>query len=479
MKRWIASWALLALVLISLSPTASAASVDVSGLDKNTGPNVELYMTSGTLDSSELALIINYDDYDMTLKVTKENTTIQSQVIDPHSSMFLELSFPDLAVYKITVSSQSHNVLTLTRERSSTYVPAPTNGNDWVIQQPDKSGDAKYSQSFVDQLINSLTIETLLKTTAAAVLGLILGAGVKRLTLFLTPTDFISYTIAAAAISDMIFNWTGLGISLYYLPVLAGYYLGFIICHVDYILPVQTNCTEKTLDVRPVAIYLPDDGSGYCIQTQKNRELVKRWLGIPHRLGTDAGLPQDWTGYFKRPYLPKVRGRLTWVQKSEVKVEEDHIWKFKAKRFTTTYRLAHASGVEKAQWLNEARWYFKLQDMFDRLSLKYNDLIMGARAESTYISTSMVEHSTSVNPAKRVAKFFLTEQPAIELETDENQFTEIEEASTKEQDGVAQQTPEELETMDYEREASPSERPVKQAKTKNVRRRKDEYEEME
>jgi hypothetical protein len=241
----------------------------------------------------------------------------------------------------------------------------------------------------------------------------------------------------------------------------------------------MTDCKEKTLDVRPVAIYLPDDGSGYCIQTQRNKELFKRFLGIPHRLGTDAGLPQDWTGYFKRPYLPKIRGRLTWVQKSEVTVEPTKVWRFNAKRYTTTYRLAHASAVEKAQWLNEAKWYFKLQDMFDRLSLKYNDLLMGGRSESTYISSAMMEHSTDVNPAKRVSKWFGRDQTPIELETGEQVFTEIESASSQEQEGIAKRTAEESEEIEYQEDSAPVERPIKQAKVKNVKRRNDEDNETE
>lgn len=469
MKRSLIALAFLGLVLISLTSTASATSVDVAGMDRNSGPDLELYITSGGLDVSELCLAINYGDYDSILKVSEANgTVIQSQVITPHSSGFYELSFPDLTTYKITMSSQGSVLLTLTRERSTNLLPEPSDGNHWQLISPDDSKDAKYSQSFVDQLINTLTIETLLKTTAAAVLGLMLGAGIKRLTLFLTPTDFISYVILVASISDMIFDWTGLGISLYYLPVLAGYYLGFIICHVDYILPVQTNCTEKTLDVRPVAIYLPDDGSGYCIQTQKNRELVKRWLGIPHRLGTDAGLPQDWTGYFKRPYLPKVRGRLTWVQKSEVRVEEGHIWKFKCKRFTTTYKLANASGVDKAQWLNDAKWFFKLQDRFEKMAWKYNDLLLGTKAESTRMSVAMLEHAVTVNPAKRVAQWFGKTEPVIDMETGEQTYTVIEEAATKEQEGVAEDTPEEESNMKYDSKQTPAKRPKKKAKVKET-----------
>ena len=104
MKRPFIALAFLAVVLLSIAPTVSAGSVDVTGLDRNTGPNVELYMTSGALDVSELALIINYDDYEAVLRIAEPNgTTVQTQVIDPHSSMFLELSFPDLATYKITM----------------------------------------------------------------------------------------------------------------------------------------------------------------------------------------------------------------------------------------------------------------------------------------------------------------------------------------------------------------------------------------
>jgi hypothetical protein len=475
-KRCLASIFLIALLALTIAPTASAASVDVAGMERNTGPGVELYMTSGNLGLSELALLINYDDYDAALKVQSENGSIvQSQIVAPHSSMFIELNFPDLAKYKITVSIQGNDLITLTRERSASVLPPPQDGG-WHITPPD-TAKPKYTQDFVDDLISALTLETILKATIAAVIGLVAGAIVKRLTLFLTPTDFVTYSITGFAVLDMIFDPFGLGISIYWLPLLCGYFIGHIVTHVDYILPVQTNCAEKTMDVRPVAVYLPDDGSGYCIQIQRNKELLKRWMGIPHRLGTDAGLPQDWTGSFKRPYLPVIRGRLTWVQKSEVKVEPAQIWKFKVKRYTTTYRLAHASGIEKAQWLNEARHYFKLQDMFDRLALKYNDLLLGTRAESTRISAAMVEHAVTVNPARRVSQWFgQSAEPIIDLETGEQTFSEIEEVASEEQEGIARRTAEEDEQMTYERDAAPAERPRKRVRAKNERKEEDDLE---
>lgn len=476
-KYAITAITLLALFLtVQAVPSASAVDVD---LTKYSAPGVDLWIKDyEQVQYSEVCFLINYGDSPVLLQVVNDSGKAKSTyTLSAHSSDFYELVYADLGTYTLIVGGLNDSLIELPRVRAASYLPPPQDAGTWTFEPPTKE-PAKYGQSYVDELIASLTLTNVLIAALLLSIGASLGAMVKSITKFLVPTDFITGIIMALITIEIIFRPLGSWSTVWYLPLVVGYFLGFLLWHIDYILPVMTDCKEKTLDVRPVAIYLPDDGSGYCIQTQRNKELFKRFLGVPHRLGTDAGLPQDWTGYFKRPYLPKIRGRLTWVQKSEVTVEPVKIWRFNAKRYTTTYRLAHASGIEKAQWLNEAKWYFKLQDMFDRLSLKYNDLLMGGRSESTRISVSLVEHSTTVNPSKRVAKWFGTDQGNIDLETGEQKFTEVESASSQEQEGISKRTAEEEGEVEYDPEDEPAERPEPKSKVK-VKRKKEQNDDWE
>ena len=221
-------------------------------------------------------------------------------------------------------------------------------------------------------MLANLTLTTILLVIAVLVIGAFIGATDKAFTKFLTPKDFISILFCGYFLTDMIFNWNYHIFHvqydpLYDLALVVGYQIGFWLWHQEYILPILTNCQEKTFDVRPIAVYLPDDGGGWCVQVQNNKELIKRLLGIPHRLGSDCGINPDWVGRFKRPYYPSVRGRMLWVQKIEEIEEPDKIWFFDVTKYTTKFKLAHASGIDKAAWLNDAKWYFKLQDMYDRL----------------------------------------------------------------------------------------------------------------
>lgn len=475
-------YAITAITLVSLlmavqsMPSASAVDVD---LTKYSAPGVDLWISDyEQVQYSEVCFLINYGNFSILLQIVNDTGKVKTTyTLDALSSDVFEIIYPDFGVYSVVVGGLNAPLIELPRERAANYLPPPRDSTTWTWTQPEKE-PAKYGQSYVDELIVSLTLTNVLIAALLLSIGAALGAMIKSVTRFLVPTDFLTVILMALICLEAIFRPLSTWDVIWYLPLVVGYFLGFLLWHIDYILPVMTNCQEKTLDVRPVAIYLPDDGSGYCIQTQRNKELFKRFLGIPHRLGTDAGLPQDWTGYFKRPYLPKIRGRLTWVQKSEVTVEPTKIWRFNAKRYTTTYRLAHASGVEKAQWLNEAKWYFKLQDMFDRLSLKYNDLLMGGRSESTRISAAMVEHATSVNPSKRVAKWFGLDQGNIDLETGEAVFTEVEAESSKEQNGIAQRTAEEEGEVEYDDDGELGEKQETKPKVK-VKKKKEQNDDWE
>lgn len=441
-------------VLLSTSP-AVAVSTDI---DRTSAPGVDLWISDyGQIQYSEVCILVNYLDSPIVLQLRDSSgQNVTTFTLGPRSSGLFELTYPDLGRYTLVVGDLTATLLELPRERPTNYLPPPRDAGSWSWTQPPKPTEAyTWTDSAVKSLVASITLINIVLAAAVASFGLLIGAGNKALTKFLVPADFITWCLMALIMLDAIFRLFGDWERLWYLVWVVGYFCGFMLWHVDYILPVMTDCANKSIDVRPVAVYLPDDGAGYCIQTQRNRELIKRLMGVPHRLGTDCGLPNDWVGRFKRPYFPAVKGRLTWVQKIEVSAEPVKLWRFTVKRITTTYRLAHASGVEKAQWLNEAKWYFKLQDRFDRLAVKYNDLLLGHRQESVSITAAMVEHATNVNPSRRVSKWFGLDAGDIDLTTAENSYSEIEDRVTAPQAGISKETPEEAEGTDNAVEGRP------------------------
>lgn len=432
----IVAMALLAmLALCIVPPSVSAVSTD---LQRVSAPGVDLWASQySQVEYSEIVLLINYQDVPVVLQIRNATgTVVTTYTLAPQSSDVYELVYPDLGHYIVAVGSLTYPIIELPRERPAMYLPPPRDA-DWTWTRPAPEEKYTWTDAMVDDLVASLTLINIMWAAVIVSIGLAIGAGVKAFTRFLAPTDFISLGLVAAIVIEVIFQPFGQWDRLWYIVWVIGYFCGFFLWHVDYILPVMTDCTNRTIDVRPVTVYLPDDGSGYCIQVQRNKDLIKRIMGIPHRLGTDAGLPNDWIGRFKRPYFPAVKGRLTWVQKTEIKIETVKLWRWNVKRYTTTYRVAHASGVDKVQWLNEAKWYFRLQDMFDKMAVKYNDLLLGHRAESTATSAAMVEHATSVSPARRVNKWFRKDMGDIDLETGENSYSEIEDVSTRPQEGIA------------------------------------------
>ena len=473
-KRAISLFALALLLLAAMVPSASAASINLA---KQEGPNVDLWITSAdAVNSAEICMLVNYGDQDVILKVTgnqpiEGNKTYLTQVVEAHDSQIIELPFPDVDTrYWLTIIRGGETVLELSKSRPNYLVMPPS--TTWTITKTTPQDNAKYTEWDLAAALANLTIEIIVVATVVAAFGAMIGAGVKQLTKFLVPTDFLTMSFFAFLFLDgsgLVQVLSGFD-KLWYLPLGVGYIIGFLLWHIDYILPVRTDCKEKTIDVRPVAVYMPDNDMGWCIQTQRNRELLKRFMGVHHRLGSDSGLVQDWIGYFKKPYLPKIRGRILWVQKSEVTAEETSIWRFRCKRYTTTFKLAHASGVEKAQWLQDAKWYFKLQDMYDRLALKYGELMLAHRQESTKMGSAMVEHSTKINPAQRISKFWNKNETPVDLETGENTMTTIEQEATAIQDGVAKRSAEEDEEISYDKAAKASEaddEPKARVKRKN------------
>lgn len=434
MKRLASYIALVAmLVVIALGATGTASATSINDWTSHTGPDYELYMAeSGDVGAFELIQLINYDIHPITLELWQANgTLIMSHTVAPQSSEIIQLNY-GIADCRIDIVSSYYGLEgSYTRTHAYELLPPPSDGNGWTIRPPaEKDPDLIYSAEDWEKMLAWMTMENV--TTAALVMtiGAIIGAAIKRSTKFLKPTDVLSAAFLAVLGSDVMFRYLGEFDRIWYAPLAVGYIVGFLLWHIDYILPVRTDCKERVIDVRPVVVYQPEDGGGWCIQGQNNRALIKRWLGVPHRLGTDTGLTQDWVGSFKGPRGRRIRGRVIWIQKSEDTLSSVKVMGVRCEQRTTRFTLSHASGVEKAQWLNDVRWYYRLQDKYDRLALKYSDLLLGHRTEASEMGAEMAEHAVSVNPTHRVGRFFSSRSGPLDLETGEN-MTVIEDVNSE------------------------------------------------
>jgi len=360
----------------------------------------------------------------MIVKVTGNNKTYLTQVIDPHHSLFFVIPFTDVETdYKITISTQGHVIHTMAKERPSYLLPRPIDNSGWHIKPPDKSGTPIYSQDYLNNIIASLTLEVLLKATVAAVVGMLIGAFAKKTTLFLAPTDVITILFCAGVVIDLIFNFSGFSIGFYYLPMVGGYFLGFVIAHVSYVMVQQENLADKSSTRRATVLYSPSEEIGVCIQQQSNKALIKRWLGIHHRLGTDGGLAPDWADSTKYPYFPKFRRMIIMIEDSVTEYEEVPIFfgMFKTRSYTTYWRLSNASKFPKGLWKKSSAAIIWARDLIDRL---YSDLV-GERQKAKMLATQVGAemHTYTINRSAHRAVYEKFEKPVAPLtipETMEN-----------------------------------------------------------
>jgi len=447
-------------VVVLLSPlvlnVASADSTTINGWTNQGGSGYDFYFTPNSeVSPTELCLFVNYQSSLMTLQVFEGNKTVFSQIIDPHSSQFMQLPFADVETdYRIIVTNQGYTLLSLTRTSPGYYLPEQNdNGSNWHIAPPSPSSALKYTEAAVQALIASMTLTTVLIAILVIMFGVIVGALDKQITRFLTPIDFISIIIIAVVLADIYFHWFdklfGTHDKIWNLAWIAGYQIGFWLWRIDYLTPIRTNLKEKTVSFLPIPYYYPDDASGCCLATQTNVALFKRlFLGIHHRLGTDAGIAQDWQAIGKKPYLPKIHVRSLWVEKEIITEEKTKWWIFTLSKYQTEYKLAYASGIQKAQWLVNGKAYFKIQDMYERLALAYTELKLKHRSEAVGSGAGMIEATANASPAERFKQFFGNQPQEIDLETGESVMNVIEAAEVEPQEGANEYVDEQQEEQD-------------------------------
>jgi hypothetical protein len=441
-----------------MTGAALADSTSINGWTNQGGSGFDFYLTPDTqVSPTELCLFVNYQTTLMTLEVIEGgNKTVFSQIVDPRSSMFLSLTFPDVQTdYKVIVQNQGFTLLSITKTAPGYYLPTQTDNSKWHIAPPTQNSALKYTEQAVQSLLASLTMTTVLIAILVIAFGVIIGAVVKQITRFLTPTDFISIILCAVVLLDIYFHWfdkmTGDN-KVWNLAWVAGYQIGFWLWKIDYLTPIRTTLKEKTISMLPIPYYYPDDGSGCCLATQTNVALFKRlFLGIHHRLGTDAGMQQDWQTIAKKPYLPKIHVRSLWVEKEIITEEKVKWWIFTLSKFQTEYKLCYASGIQKAQWLVNGKAYFTIQDMYERLALAYTELKLRHRTEAVGSGAGMIEQTANTSPAERFKQFFGKQPQEIDLETGESELNIIEATEVEPNEPADEYTDEQQEEKDNRR----------------------------
>lgn len=447
-----------------LAPGASAAGLDVNGWERHTGAGYELYMTpSHEVSLTELALVVNYGADPLLLRITDDNGTVYSAVVDQQSSAFLQLDFPRLSTYQIILTSAGEELLTLSKTRVPWMLPPPKDSG-WHIAPPAPSDPLEYTQAAVDRLLASLTLEILLITLVVTVTGFFAGAGIKAWVRFIAPIDVVSLLIFAWCLSDMACNWSGLGVGMWYGPFACGYILGFLLWHIDYIMPIRTDCAEKRLDVQPIVIYRAKGTNTVCVQSQTNKALIKRWLGIHHELGTDGSLNPDWQMHVKKPWLPAINAPALWIQKEDMIREERPLWRWRVWHYMTQLSLSNASLMPKYYWLVTSKAFLETSEQNSRL---YNALVderINNELRATRTAGEAISRSVAVSPARVLEKIFASQEPEPQRpDTGESIMHTIEDVST---------APEEVTNEEEEQEEAPAPKPRKRPPAKRTTKSK-------
>ena len=420
----------LCLVMLSAAP---ASALDLIGFEKHSGPGWDFYFTDADqVADQELALIVNFGGNTLTLTVKETNMTraLQTVNISPHTSVFMPLVFPDVETkYVVSLTISAVAVFTAQKMRPTYYIP-PAKDAFWHIAPPTSGGPKEFSLEDLLAAIASITWQTLAITTLVVAAGVFIGCLIKSVTKFLVPTDILSISFYLILLCD--FFWKIMPLQydrIWLIPVLIGYFLGFIIWHIPYIEPITIDSESKSLSITPLVLYYPEDKNKPCIQQQNNRALLKRWVGIHHELGANGPLYPDWATNAKKPYWPRLRMPGLWIQRTETTQETARWWLFKLKHFKTTLTLANASKMPYYLWLTTSKSFYELTDRLEWSETKRVKEHLTRRAESTAAAADMLEHSLDVSTHDAIKEIFgrgFGRPEPVELH--EHELTVIEEA---------------------------------------------------
>lgn len=408
----------MALTLLIPIQTAYGAETVPYGWNLHEEEGYGLYITDNPeVNSRELALIINYGNEEIHFNQYYEEENILSIIVESKSSKFISMSFIDGGNYRISLIEQGLEIFSLEKSRlipsidpsdPTPETPIPDekpswNEDEWTITPPgpnpwdpspqEPQEPLLYSQSALDKIIASITVETLVVTALLMAVSMVLGAIVQRTVKFIWPTDFITLSVIVLIALQIIRYPPELVIPgidpLWWIPVLIGYFIGFIIIgRTKYVLVRKLN-NDKSFETVPWVVY-HIDGVPY-LQAQSNKELMKRlFFGIHHKLLSPVALEPDYQDKTKYPGWPEFKKEMVCVESwrtYEIKPPENR--RFYLKRYGTEVVLAYGSMVSKYDLHRDA----KAMD-------KVNQNLM--EAENTIY---MLHQSMSVRMADTVAAF--------------------------------------------------------------------------
>jgi hypothetical protein len=436
LKVGIVGMAALSILCCLLIAAAPASAFDLQGFEKHSGPGWDLYITNAPQVSDEaICLVANFGGNALILTVQELNMSqpIQTVNISPHTSDFIVLVFPDVETqYVIKLVLSGVTVFSTQKERPTYYLPQAQDAG-WHIAPPKIVAPKEFSLDDLLAAIANITWQTLAITTLIVAAGVFVGCLIKSVTKFLVPTDILSISFYIIIILDFLWQIIPLQYDrIWLIPLLIGYFLGFIIWHIPYLEPVTIDSESKTLTIQPLVLYFPEDKNKPCIQAQNNRALFKRWIGIHHELGANGPLYPDWSTNAKKPYWPRLKMPGLWIQRTETTQETIRWWIFDLKHFKTTLSLANASKMPYYLWLTTSKSFYELTDRLEWSETKRVKEHLTRRAESTAAAADMLEHSLDVSTHDAIKDIFGRGFGRPEpVELGEHELTVIEEAETE------------------------------------------------
>jgi len=452
------------LALVVVTPTVARAA-DI-GFEKYEGEDFDFYITEfQDVQYSEAGIIVNYGEAPLVIQLTgitelDENKTYLTQAILGESSMILELPFSDVNTdYSLTITKGEEILLEISRTRHVEPLPRPS--DTWRILPPDTEEEPLvYTEFDLWQALSNLKLEVLAIATLVFLGGACLGAGVKGFTRFLVPWDLLSVAFYAIVVSDIVLELFPVE-KAWYAPLLIGYWVGFILWHVPYIIPIKIDSESKILRTDPLVVYTTDESPRVCIQEQTNRALIRRLMGVHHELGTDGGINPDWQISVKKPYWPRIKAPAIWVQKSEVTEGEVQKGRWTLTKRRTQYALANASRMPYYLWLRSSQAFHELGSRLERSEDERVRQHLTRHAESTDVAADMITHSLEVSTHEAIRELFSAPETRIPRPRIEEHMTlreEVESTPRRDQDEEGED-PEEIEVEnEHEEEAREAEK---------------------
>ncbi|AGN25483.1 hypothetical protein [Candidatus Methanomassiliicoccus intestinalis] len=279
-----------------------------------------------------------------------------------------------------------------------------------------------------------------MSTFEILVIGIILmfvsaqcGAKIQKTVKFLYPVDPFTVSLMAACISVMIiqkpFEW------FWYLPVIFGYILGFVIVgRTSYIMLRYLQPNIRHSDADPWVFYHDKNGN-MCVQDQSWRQLLKRiFLGVHHYVLCDSDLAPNWVESTHHPFIPRFRIQVMYVEYLSTEEEEVCLKESRklpkngekprglyVKQRISYIKAAHGSQVSLAELIADAGALDKANSRIEELEKE----IYWLRKEATTVTTSLIGMFIKDNYAKSPLVLALSSRISRLNKKEEKTITEV------------------------------------------------------